>query len=187
MGILATTEDGQYRAVLHTDTDPYQPDGDVYAPIIKFESGWDIHAYEVTEGSETYAEAFNRFAQVIERHEVPEVFERYLRIFHGTQQVTTYGPNMSTDYMYLGFDTDEWAEKVGCPAERRAHDTLTDHRAWLEGDVYWIELQKRTPGACGHEGCEDHTEWDTEDSVGGYYGVEHAREAYKVHFAPFAV
>lgn len=186
MEILATstdgTNDGTKRVVLIHDTDPSQPDGDVYAPIIKFESSWDVHAYEVTEGSDTYVEAFNRFARVIERHEVLEVFERYLRIFHGTRKVTTYGPNQSTDYMYVGFDTDEWAEKVGCDDDHREHDTLSDHRAWLEGDTYGIELQKLETGACGHEGCEEHTAWVEEESVWGFYGEEHAKDSVNYYF-----
>lgn len=183
MEILATSTDGTQRVVLIHDTDPIQPDGDVYAPIIKVDiNAFEIDAFAVTEGSEKYSEAFKRLETSFSRFQIVNVFKRYLRIFHGTRKVTTYGPNNYTDYMYIGFDTDEWAEEVGCDDDHREHDTLSDHRAWLEGDTYGIKLQKLETGACGHEGCEEHTGWVEEESVWGFYGEEHAKGSATYYF-----
>ena len=183
MEILATSTDGTQRVVLIHDTDPPQPDGDVYAPIIKVDiDAFGIDAFAVTEGSEKYSEAFNRLETSFSRFQIVNVFKRYLRIFHGTRKVTTYGPNNYIDYMYIGFDTNEWVEKVGCGDDYRGHDTLSDHRAWLEGDTYGIELQKLETGACGHDGCAEHTEWAEYDSVWGFYGEEHAKDSATYYF-----
>lgn len=182
MEVLDTTTDGQYRAILVLDTDADEPYNDGATPLIRTDG---YRAEAVNAQADEYAEAYNRFSELPDNY---EAFERYLRIFHGARNVKTYGPNRATNYQHITFDTDEWAEVVGCPEEHREDAAdMDEYIAYLEGDVYVTQLERTEPGACGHDGCTDHTDWVVVDSIGGFYGDnEYTRQAYREYFEPFS-
>ena len=176
--VIATIDD--WRVVIVRDDDSTPGDGDIYAPVLRVDTTR-FHRQRLNVSQETAAAQpyYQAFMEIMERHWDIEVFERYLRIFHGTHKFQTYGPNQGTDYTYIGFDTTAWAESVGIYEPDHIEDTdlLEEWRQYVEGDVWGYIVQRETPGACGHEGCPDHTEWTEVASSWGYYGREYAEES----------
>ena len=43
----------------------------------------------------------------------PDLFEKYLRAFHGATVIKWYGPNQVTDYTYVAYDTPAWVKAIG--------------------------------------------------------------------------
>lgn len=183
--VLAVSDDGLRRVLLVQDSCPLPPEDEYHAPFIRVEHRWGRADAEPMNGySGEHADAYNRFHQS-DLHDPEAVFERWLRIFHGTRTVISYGPNNYTDYKYICFDTDYWARSVGCPDGKRANGAdLGEYIAYLENDVYGLVSERLVGGACGHAECEEHTKWETDDSIWGFYGDnEYTRRAHREYFA----
>lgn len=170
--VLRTSIDGRYRAVLEDDTWACEPENDGAAPFLRF--GGDYYgrgdAIAMNRAAEGMDHAFNVLGDRAPsgRHQ-RETFERYLRIFHGTIKVQWYNAGISNEYGYVAFDTAAWREEMGCdPARLAEEDYLEEYRAWVQGDVYGVVVEERTPGACGHDGCQEHEEWVHADDTGDY-------------------
>lgn len=175
-------EDGNARVILRRDDCPDEPYDDGASPLIRFErSGyWGLSAEQVTSGTsyrlpENVIHAAERFGR--------DTFLRYLRIFHGMRSHQKYGPNGHTYYEYLTFDTQSWREEMGIDgvehnwtdAQRADLANMDEYIAYLEGDVYDYTIQEREVDAAGMDESGD---WvDTDESCGGFYGDEWARQA----------
>lgn len=170
----------EYRVSIVPDQDAQEPYDDGQWPILRLERH---------RGQGTYVEPFNDAAKGFEdkfaalmvrstgRLAPAELFERYLRIFHGVSQFRTYGPNQGTDYTYMAFDTKAWRESVGWTDERGGiavmaeEKPLAEIQAYVEGDVWgWISEKRWNPD----EDQEDDEGWEAIESVWGYYGKSHA-------------
>lgn len=123
-------------------------------------------------------------------------FTRYLRIFHGTRTSYTYNVGNSREYGYVVFDTKAWRMKQGLTDEHLAQhpDVILEaerdfapHQAYCEGDVYYLQVQKKVrlhitkedlayPNRPWEDTIEE--EWEDEDSLHGLYGtdMEEARD-----------
>lgn len=151
VGEPVVMDDGtEYRAIIQRQSHPTPPESDGDWPILKFE----LRSHRVTTDAEAYNAAagpfLDKFTELADRNYgrgVREIFERYLKIFHGTTAVRTYGPNPHTDYTYIAFDTKEWRESMGIVGNRvedlAKEDPLEEVRAWLEGDVWGKSIQHR--------------------------------------------
>ena len=126
-----------------------------------------------------------------------ELFERYLRIFHGATSIATYD---SGNFIYIAFDTAVWREAMGITDEHRAatpehkwdevaHRSLAEIQAWAEGDVWCIVLERRVI-TCTTTTDEDGNgvgepvwdrEWQEVDdtSCADFYGRDYAESAAK--------
>lgn len=120
----------------------------------------------------------------------PDLFERYLRMFHGTTAIEWYDSRPgSGDFVYVTFDTADW----------RAHHDLSDHiaslidlsewRAYCEGDVYGYVIEQRatwqrTNGA--GEVVDTRETWEPVDSCWGFYGHLYAETAGRSVFDDMA-
>lgn len=123
--------------------------------------------------------AWRRFDDTFGPNQVLDVFERYLRIFHGTTTVYTYGPNQGTDYKYLTFDTADWRETVGCPEDRAdAGEDFEEYRTYIEGGVYGLIYETKVKLHVTTESVafparpwedEESDDWKEEESVWGFY------------------
>lgn len=171
--VLVLASNGERRIVAVWDGAPCPPEDDGQAPILQIESSWGSRGAEaVNPQAEAYADAYNAFWKR-DLRDAQGVFERWLRIFHGTKSIVSFGPNQTTDCEYLCFDTDEWAETVGCPDRFRATSAnMDEYVAYLEGDVYGLVEETLTTGACGHDGCTEHTGWVEGETIWGFYGHE---------------
>jgi hypothetical protein len=109
-----------------------------------------------------------------------QLFERYMRIFHGSTEFEYFDSN---DADYVTFDTEHWRKAIGIPdlAEWRtwAPDgklaNAAEFRAWLAGESYSILIEKRVWYAqvdrdlvADPDTVTD--DWETVDSLSGLYG-----------------
>lgn len=163
----------EYRVRLVPDTDAEQPYDD---------GAWPILRKEPIRGSGTYVEAFNKqgepyvdaFARLKEGGYPTEVFERYLRIFHGVNHFHTYGPNRATDYTYMAFDPTVWRQdNIAEDHDLSQEKPLAEVEAWVEGDVWgWVSERR-----ANSSGIADEDDWEEESSCYGLYGRDYAEEA----------
>jgi hypothetical protein len=185
-------ESGDYRAVIKLDHDAQKPEDYGAVAIIQVDSNGygSIRGEAFNEHAEPYVDAFNRLSDLYYGNGYQyEVFERYMRIFHGTTKVDSYNLGTSREYGYVGFDTAEWREKMGVGPDFEREDILEEVRAWAEGDVWGVGLEKRVRWSTDDEDYEDMDQWEeTPDGfVWGYYGhrwaEQEARDLLKAQLA----
>jgi hypothetical protein len=174
-------ESDGYRVRLELDDSPEQPYDDGAPPIFQLDGdrsdyikGYSAEAFN--KQAEPYLDAFRSFESTGRQL---ELFERYLRIFHGTLSVQDWHVGYSGEYAYLAFDTAAWRESVGAPETVAAEDYLSEVRAWAEGDVYGYIVERfREYTKTYNDGrVEEGEEWELVDSCYGYYGRQYAEEA----------
>lgn len=173
----------EYRVRLLPDNDAEQPYDEGQWPILRMETRSNLayYGYVATafnQAATPYVAVFNELAQ---RGHNMEVFERYLRIFHGTTQVHVFGPERTraTDYTYIAFDAKEWHEAMGFlpnNVEALAKERpLAEIAAWIEGDVWGTVTETRW----NPDEDKDEDDWEPQESVWGFYGRKYAEEAAK--------
>lgn len=183
-------ETDKYRVI--AEPDPYAEEpayDDGATPILRLNflnsiGIWQAEAFN--DQAKPYVNAYNRFSDSYTDWNTEEVFERYLKIFHDTAKVQSFGLNntRATDSTYLAFDTAEWRDKVGCTKENVAkEDYLSEVRAWIEGDTYNLVLQKKVIWSADDDDYEDREEWEDVDSVGGFYGQDGLEDSAKWYFS----
>jgi hypothetical protein len=164
----------EYRAVIKRDPEPSEPYDDGGWPILRIQHwrmGYPAKAEAFNDAASPYVEKFNRLT--VGGYNT-EVFERYLRIFHGVTLIREYGRNQFTDNTYIAFDTEEWRDRMGLAAPPLSNETpLSEIEAWLEGDVWGIGVEKRyNPD----EDQEPDDGWAEDEYMGwGYYTAKHAK------------
>lgn len=184
-------ESDGYRVRLEPDSDPTEPsDSDAMVPVLRIDSdGWGKSAEAFNNQANGFEDAFNHFAESASGRTL-EVFERFVRIFHGATKVETWNVGISNEYGYLGFDTAEWRETVGAPLDRlKAEDYLEEVRDWATGEVYGYIVEKQFHYTKTYLEDPDYNEEDTEWSevedgscwglVGRNWAEQAARDALK--------
>lgn len=176
-----------YRVRLEIDQDAQEPYDDGAVPTLRiggdYYGGGDAEAFN--KQAEPYVRAFNRFGDVAGTNaQQREIFARYVRIFHDAIKVQEYNTGVSREYGYIGFDTAAWREEVGAPVDRlKDEDYLSEVRAWAEGDVYGVIVEKQLHYTKTYAEdptySEEDAEWvEVEDgSVWGHYGRSWAEQA----------
>ena len=180
-------ESGDYRAVIKLDDGAEKPEWDGMVPVLQIDSNGygSVKAEAFNEQAEPYVHAFNVLADLYHGNGyIHEVFDRYMRIFHGTVAIDSHNLGVSREFGYVAFDTAAWREEMGCTEEQmkdeeRKGDLLHDVRAWAEGDIWGVGLEKRVTWSTEAEEYEDHDTWEeTEDGfVWGHYGHDYAEES----------
>jgi hypothetical protein len=174
-------ESGDYRAVIKLDDSAEKPESYGMTPVLQIDTGYygGYKAEAFNPQAEDFVHAFNVLSDLENGNGYAyEVFERYLRIFHGATKVESHNIGVSREYGYLAFDTAAWREEVGVGESFEAEDILYDVRAWAEGDVWGVGLEKKVTWSTEEEDYEDFDQWEeTPDGfVWGYYGHEYAEE-----------
>lgn len=174
-------ESGDYRAVIRIEEGAEKPEWDGMTPVLQIDTnyGGGYKAEAFNPQAENFVHAFNVLSDLYNGNGYQyEVFERYLRIFHGTTKVEAHNIGRTREYGYLAFDTAEWREEMGVGESFESEDILHDIRAWAEGDVWGVGLEKRVRWSTDEEDYEDMDTWeeDAEGFVWGFYGQEYAEQ-----------
>jgi hypothetical protein len=187
--VVTTSEDGKFRVKIVQDQDAQMPDWYGMVPVMQIDTGYygSVKATAFNEHAQPYVDAFNRLSDLGNGNGYSyEVFERYMRIFHGTVAVDSYNVGVIREYGYVAFDTAAWREEMGCSEEQmkeeeRKGDLLHDIQAWAEGDVWGIVIEKLVSWSTEDEDFDDFNDWEEvrDESVWGYYGQEYAEESAK--------
>lgn len=175
------TMHGVFRARVMRDEYPDEPYNDFGCPVFRL----DVAAYPVRVeytgyGRESWMNdgipdaefALSKFMAEHGRHEGFEVFDRWLRIFHGGSAVSWSGYGYS-DYIYVAYDTRAMREFWGQTGERleTSAPELEEWRNYVEGEVYGFTIDH----ACSFDEDGDPDDWSELDSCWGFYGEEYAR------------
>lgn len=181
--IVETSADGKFRAKITVDEDAQEPYDDGAVPILRIDYiGYGYRAEAFNRQAEDYVDAFN---SLMEYHDM-EVFERYLRIFHGTTVYREYNTRMTREYGYIGFDTAVWRESMGVDPERfKGENILSEVEAWASGDVWGIAVEKLVTWSTEEEDYDDFDQWEEVDdtAVWGFYGQEWAEQEARAELA----
>lgn len=192
-------EENGLRVKLSIDEYPDEPYNDGQSPLLRLDRmGYGppkaehimVGSMRPTSNDERIEEAAERWYQRGDHH----MFEKYMRAFHGSTTFKWYGPNQSTDYTYVTYDTPEWAEAIGFDdviAPRASYGgskavNMDEYIAYLEGEVYVYDVERQVQWQATYPpeevGREHMNTWETVDSCGGYYGYEYAKEEALVAF-----
>lgn len=144
-----------WRARIVADIEAGQPWGDALAPALLVERGYAQWAGEVYQSKDAA-----RILQAWRRLD-PQVFERYLRLAHGTTAIDQISERNLT---VITFDTAGFREHVGISGPADLGGEHADWRAWLDGDVYEVIVEQHTAEQC----------WIHHDALCGLYGWAYA-------------
>ena len=144
------------RVRLVLDDGPSEPYDDGGSPLLRLKFG-DFYSLTRWAGAEQVTEITSYVVDdgIIEAAarwwaEESDVFERYLRAFHGTTEVKWYD-SRDGDYAYVTFDTADWRAEMGLTDEYLASHAgivladMTEWRAYVEGDVYGYVVERLAP------------------------------------------
>jgi hypothetical protein len=181
MGEVIDTR-GRYRVVLRVDEHAEAPYDEGSSPILRVEytsRGWRAELVDKTGGYapehiDAIVAAASRFGGDT------DLFERYLRMFHGTRDIVWYQSREGASY--VTFDTPDWRAHLGIADDAADVVSLEEWRAYVEGDVYgWVVEERAT---WHRDGSDDtHETWEHVESCWGFYGREYAEEAAREAFA----
>jgi hypothetical protein len=145
-----------WHARIVADAEAGQPFGDALAPALLVERGHAQWASEVYQSKDT--------ARILEawRRLDLEVFERYLRLVHGTTCIEQVSER---DLTVITFDTAGYREHVGISGPADLSGETAEWRAWLDGDVCGVAVEEHT-AASG---------WTCRDALFGLYGWSYAQ------------
>lgn len=146
-----------WRARIVVDTDAGQPWGDALAPALLVERGHGEWAREVYRPPHA-----GRILDAWRRLDA-EVFWRYLRLAHGTTVIEEITEGNLT---VITFDTTGYRAHVGITGSADLSGEVQQWRAWLDGDVYGVIVERHTAAAC----------WTGDDAVFGFYGWQYAHQ-----------
>lgn len=120
--IIYTNAAGTVRVRVVHDDSPGEPYFDGAMPTLRIDSNsygsTAEHVYGGTDYGFDAAEAWRRLGIDRSDRDTAEVFERYVRIFHGGTTFHAHNLGISREYGYVTFDTVRWAEAVGAPSAR---------------------------------------------------------------------
>lgn len=183
--IIWVSEDGNERIVLAYDEGPSIPYDDGSTPILAIYPWGEVSQITECTSYVVDSDIIATLRRCNELHGGQDLFERYLRIFHGATSVEWH---VNGDF-YVTFDTADWRERVGLTdGYIKAHfdrpvANMDEWVAYCDGEVYWARLEEKA--RWHREGSADVTEtWETVDSIGGFYGYEGAVEGAKEYLQP---
>lgn len=188
------TDTGRVRVTISPDDCSEAPYNDGGSPVVRVDygrRGWtveqdtDVTSYVLPD---TITNALEAFLERHDRGTAVELWERYVRAFHGVRDVVWFRSNVDRggcDYVTL--DPQHWRTQQGLTdeylREHAEHFTgplanADEYVAWLDGDV-WFHAVEREVTYRRVDGDEEITRWeDVEDGTcHGFYGEKWAREA----------
>jgi hypothetical protein len=176
---------GDYRAVIIRDEYGREPDSDLQAAIIRFDSrGFGNYDIDIkTDSASAFEDAARRFVFDHGMTKGIQLFERYLRTCHGTRDFRQFTYSYMPDSaVYVAFDSAAMREAWGYDGDEGAKGDAEEWQAYIDGDVYGVGVEHRrgysTVTTYDDGETEEHSgaDWsETEDGfTWGYYGREYA-------------
>lgn len=170
------------RVLVAQDMEPHEPDWDGLPYTVWLNSRWDSVKL-VALNKQTDELPYGTLTQIeraLSKGDGGALADRYLRFVHGAKVVAQI-----RSFVYQGgddlliFDTHAWRKKWSIDpdyarSEEYAKDMVATWQAWLDGDVYGVIEQQRVTWTPDHADMEPRVEWETTDSVWGYYGFTDA-------------
>ena len=161
---VATSADGNTRAIVMADYYGDRPDGDYLVPQVLMSWsrwGWNCNGLNIDPDTEA------RISDAAKRLD-DTTFIRYVRAMHGGIVVSDTGYSQGDAYMVALLPTDEWYAVTGTTgiSESDALDAIS----WARGDTWQVviqSLQTWTNAATG----ETREEWQVEDYSGTQYAT----------------
>lgn len=201
---IIETRDG-FRVKIVNDDDTQPPYNDGGSPLLRITSL--THAEQITEIT-----SFELPASIPAAFAVFEddVFERYLRIFHGTTSIVWWDQGQHNAHRYVTFDTADWRKAMGIEQVPGDHSlaNLDEWRWYCEGEVFGVVVEKAVDRPVTVEDLlaarddliepsfravwdratkaiqdDDDTVWEEVDAVWGYYGHTYATEVARERLA----
>lgn len=194
-------EQGDYRALIVADDTGTPPYSYSSSPILRYVDRYGTNVEQVGElGDYVVPSSIIRAAETFER----DVFERYLRIFHGATSVVFWHGDRSSAHWFVTFDTAEWREQFEVtPVEGHPLADMSEWQAYVKGEVYGVIIEHREPRTADRddldavrEGADaaitydevvklaeqvnadndDTRVWTESDAVWGFYGTDYAEQ-----------
>lgn len=190
--VLATSADGRRRIIVEPDHDAGMPDGDAYGYVMRrtYDGGRYVWQCEnqpdgdtggpalatrmTTAGNnaDTYGDQLKGACDAVERammragavdwHDFRSYVDRSgddWRVIVTREHLTAWG-----------LDEED--------ADHPARDAAADWQAWLDGEVYGVILEELTTWTSNTiAGPRTRDEWESIESVWGFYGSDYAKEA----------
>ncbi len=161
-----------WRARIVYDEYAGEPDGDALAPalvIVTRRQPYLAKGVYMPQSADEILAAWQRL-------EDRDLFERYLRMFHGA---TTIAAASNRDLDVLVFDTADFHRHVGIrdlPAD--VSGERDEWQAWLDGEVYGVVVERHHAGTITwDDGTTTATgQWRDVESVWGIYGHTYAAQ-----------
>jgi hypothetical protein len=198
---------GNFRVRLANDQEPQEPYNDGSSPLLRFSHYTYAHyVQQVTEIT-----SYVLPAEIIEAgiQLDRDVFERYLRIFHGATTIEWW---FSQGDNFVTFDTDDWRKAMGIGEAEPGviYADMSEWKSYCEGEVYGVIVEECTPKKATREQLdaafellppgatyrdvtraadgelEDEEEWTEVDAVWGYYGTDYATETARERLDEYA-
>lgn len=195
---IEETPHGVFRARVVLDEHPTEPDHDFGCPVLRLDpTGYGSARVDFT-GYGSYSARHDGLkwasllilGEFIDRFgwsDGTDVFDRYLRIFHGGSAVSWSGYGYS-DYIYVAYDTRAMRETWGQTGEslETSAPEMTEWKGYVEGEVYGIVTERATAWE-----DDEPTVWEELESVWGFYGdseyvKEEAEATVRHHIAAAA-
>lgn len=171
---------GKYRTRIEREPDGQAPYDARQAPVLQTGG----HRYGETIPA-PFTDAAVGFERVLmrymltydDRRTARKTFERYLRAYHGTRSFRHWNTDTRNGHGYIAFDTAAWREAMGITEEHMnapggpdpehlADATLAEIRAWVEGSLWTVIVERR------HDYVKTYLGEDGAASVHGHDWIE---------------
>lgn len=180
-----------FRVRLVRDENPEKPYDEGNTPVLEFPYRYSRPQFVDGLGAYLNESEKNRIWDAAYRFQTnPELFERYLRMFHGVTTIKWYE---SRESKYVTFDTAAWRKHHGIvdaaikpviDQDYQRSINLDEWRAYVEGEVYGCIVEERniwhrtSPLIASNGNTPDTMEtWESIESTWGFYGYDYAKEA----------
>jgi hypothetical protein len=180
--IIATTPDGKFRArVTYMEgADNPRTDGDYHAAGVVTTYDGDYIKVADPAGDQRVSDAWNRLEYRYEWRDAEPMIERYIRILGGVAELDTPHDGPRTVWYVLPEKMRElgWEDERITPDEMRKviEAERKEYRAWAEGEVYGVIIEKNVTWAKVEDPDETMETWEEEESVWGIIGDEWAEQ-----------
>jgi hypothetical protein len=173
---------GDYRVKLVLDEGPAEPEHDGQSPLLRLDrGGYDsVRAEHIMAtgrplDDDDQIEYAARHWDTTPADRDWRLFETYLRAWYGVTQIETWH---SGSYWYVTYDSAAWREYAG--TEPGSAD-MAEYRAWCEGEVFGVVLEKRVHWSTEDPDFDDEDRWEEipDGASWGYYGYDWAVQCAK--------
>ena len=187
-------EEAGLRVRIIIEEGPSEPYDDGSSPLMRYRrdrtyGGWHAEQIEMT----SHRVHPNIISALAKWGDDDDLFERYLRAFHGTTQVVWWDHPDGGDPRYVTFDTAVWRDEMGLTAEHLAKNpdikvaSMGEWRSYVEGDVWGYVVEKCVTWKPVDVDADEDVSMQTWEQVKDYslwglYGREYAEEAAREAF-----
>jgi hypothetical protein len=178
---------GKYRAIIEIDEIVSKPDGDFFGTVVYVfdRGGCELMAHAYSHPAEDFG-----LGHLWEHYRDMGLVERYLRIWEGivgfdyfeTRDGKYVNVVTRKDLEIWGWDPDDpasWPKNDDGTTRRPEQNNLDEWRAYSEGDVWFVRVEKNVTWTTDDDEFQDHDDWTEIDDtvVHGYYGQEWAEQS----------